>query len=63
MKRYRVLHIAFVALVGTFVMVFSSCEMETSKMVIWMGTGIWKASTRWRMAGPVISLLARCSGE
>ena len=31
MKRYRVLHIAFVALVGTFVMVFSSCEMETSK--------------------------------
>ena len=31
MKRYRVLHIAFVALIGTFVMVFSSCEMETSK--------------------------------
>ena len=31
MKRYRVLHIAFVALIGTFVMAFSSCEMETSK--------------------------------
>lgn len=31
MKRYRVLHIAFVALIGTFVMLFSSCEMETSK--------------------------------
>ena len=31
MKRYRILPIAFVALIGTFVMVFSSCEMETSK--------------------------------
>lgn len=31
MKRYRVFHIAFVVLIGTFVMVFSSCEMETSK--------------------------------
>lgn len=31
MKKYRILPIAFVALIGTFVMVFSSCEMETSK--------------------------------
>lgn len=31
MKRYRVFHIAFVVLIGTFVMLFSSCEMETSK--------------------------------
>ena len=31
MKRYRILPIAFVALIGTFVMAFSSCEMETSK--------------------------------
>lgn len=31
MKRYRILPIAFVALIGIFLMVFSSCEMETSK--------------------------------
>lgn len=31
MKKYRILPIAFVALIGIFLMVFSSCEMETSK--------------------------------
>lgn len=31
MKRYRILPIAFMALIGIFLMVFSSCEMETSK--------------------------------
>ena len=31
MKKYRILPIAFVALIGIFLMAFSSCEMETSK--------------------------------
>ena len=31
MKRYRILPMAFVVLIGIFLMVFSSCEMETSK--------------------------------